>query len=575
MKIKIPIKDHSLICGVFSFIVFSGYIISVYDWPGASLAGHNSDSYIVFNALTDMKFYMENASGLLDGTWPVKPFFRAPLYSYFLAGLLLICDSVLWIVIVQLFFASFTVWLTSKLGTMLFNKATGVIAAMLLTFYGGYVYFIAIPHTAVLEVFLATLSLYLIYLLREKFIWRNALFFGIISTLLCLIRPNYLVICLPVAAVICFEFYLKHKDKDSMKRSLIYFSISVAVFILMFAPFVVWNNMHSDKPVFLTTNGMVTYRFGNSYDSLVYNYQEPKRELMPVYSWSFWRHQFKKAIACWKSVEYPQNVNYYLFMLYSKFLRWLPVNFGFIGALFFAGIIYFYKDIIKLWPLYFYVFVYLLTIIAFFIIGRFRLPAVPAMLIPGAAFIAYIIKITSQRMINKINTDEKVRIVCASVVFIGVFIFSEPWKTVYTGNSWRMLSRQYFLNLNLKEYLYCQSKLFQFDIDHYYVKLNLLTASAFSGNIGQANKLIEELKVSRSNDPIVVQTERELKLLNAIMSGKQQRSAWLYYLKHSKYKGYIGNFYVQLMNVIDARKKFGLDVPEPYNRMSDEYKKFK
>ncbi len=91
-----------------------------------------------------------------------------------------------------------------------------------------------------------------------------------------------------------------------------------------------------------------------------------------------------KFDAAWHWWERPDNVSSYFYELYAPILRWLPVNFTIISPLALVGLGLTLRDFRRHKSLYLVVFVTLVPMLLFNVLGRFRLPMVVAVL-PFAA----------------------------------------------------------------------------------------------------------------------------------------------------------------------------------------------
>lgn len=585
-------KYSALICSIATLIFLSLYYIDIFSWSGVTISGgHNSASYIFINASNDLGSYMENAKGLIDGTWPSKPFFRAPLYSFFLAACLAISDSIAWVAFVQIIFTAGIVFLLCKISHILFNKKTGTLATIMLMLYGGFVFITVVLHTAIMEVFFAILAFYALTLLRKNFICKNAIFAAITAALAGLIRPNYLLIC-PLAIIFAYIEYLFNHPKlqefcknkgffSKIKRKEIISSSSLKnlllqnksilikpfllliTFFIILSPFVIWNNLHSDKLIFLTTNADITWRQSNSFDSHACGINlVPKKPLMPVSSLAFWKHQLLKTNHYLKSYEVPQNVNYYIFLYYSTFLKFLSINFGFISALFFASLWYYYRDWKKLWPILFYTIGFGLTIIAFNITGRYRLPTVPLMLIPVAAML---IDIWTKR-----NTQNKKRVIITSAIFIAFFLFSEPWRKAENFNSWGNQARRSILALNLKEYQYCVSKMYEINPYDRNVRMTLATSSGMVGEFDVSYQILKNENALYKNDKYLIKTNQEFDLYKKSINDNNP-TLWINYIKNNKNLGHLGGQYKLYLNNISKRNELGLTVDKKNQKLLKQF----
>lgn len=362
---------------------------------------------------TDMHIYVTQAFGIATGKWPdAAPFYRAPLYPYFLRMLLPLRLYGCCMIQALLYGCGASMVMASS--RLLAGRTAGWIAAGLLLLYGGGFYFTGVLHSTVLELFLSSACLLLILSwqrLEGRGLWGIAAATGVAYGLLCLIRPNYFA-CAPFLGL---GFLLAAPDARARKRLLIRGMATAVAAFLVILPAVIHSNRYSEKPVFMTTNGARTFWIGNSENSPVFGFCDTSHaKRLSVVSFRFWTHQMKKAVGFWWSGEAPQNVNFYLFRDTAPVLWLLIIPFGAIGSLFLVSTWYTRREWRKLWPCHAMFWPYYLSIVAFFIVGRFRVPALPPMLILGSVGIVQLL-------------DRRKQLQAAAVAF-GILTFcSVPW----------------------------------------------------------------------------------------------------------------------------------------------------
>lgn len=423
IKNSAKIKDFLYIIFI-TFSITSVLTISINSWYGNNLN---------FLPGTDMLSYLDNANRVIKGSWPGNmPFYRAPLYSYILAIMILIGQSLLGIQMIQCFIFSITNGIFYLCSQFLFNRATGWISSLILLFYGAAVFWVLILHSAVFELFFASLTFYLFLIYRKKlmsnesfiFLIFYALLFSLSFALLCLIRPNFLVSGVMLLFILFFEVLRKNTKKYFITLVIIIFLI-----LSVWMPIGIHNYKYSGSPI--TGNALVTFKGANTEGSGVYNAMTPVGKQLNIYSFNFWKHQFKKAIAYMQSPEYPQNVCYYLFQRHSFILMFLFLPFAFIVTLFFTGILLNYDLIKNIWPCYAYFFPYYLSISFFHIIGRFRIPGLTAMTIVSAITIFRLYVIFIEKKYLKFSTY-----IVSILIF---FLLLNPFKSIIKGYSYRGL----------------------------------------------------------------------------------------------------------------------------------------
>ena len=94
---------------------------------------------------------------------------------------------------------------------------------------------------------------------------------------------------------------------------------------------------------------------------------------------------WRKWDRTWHWVELPNNDNFYYTRLRAPILAWLPVTFWACAPLALVGLVLGVRQFSRLWPLYLLVAGSLIPLLMFYVLGRFRIPLVAA-LIPFAAF---------------------------------------------------------------------------------------------------------------------------------------------------------------------------------------------
>ncbi len=370
---------------------------------------------------TDMETYLANAHGILDGSWPPpEPYYRAPLYPYFLALLLQFCDSLTQLALAQCVLYALSILLIAIIVAIELGMVWAGIAGILMIGYGGAMYLTSITHSAMVELLLSSLLLFAVAIWRRLLPGTNqqstlnpayigsqnqfcrmanylsvwSMLCGLSFALLCLVRPNFLLI----APFFLLGFWCDWRSGKLngrvivMQITIMALSASVILGITIMR-----NNQFSDRFVLLSTNGAATYVIANSADSTVFNFVYPKDRLLHPNEWAFWKHQLRKAIGYWWSCEVPQNDNYYLFRENSSILQLLRLPFALFGALTIIGSIALIRRLRRYWPYYAFFWIYYLSIVAFFILGRFRLPGLPAMMVLGMGGLAVLWEVYRQQ----------------------------------------------------------------------------------------------------------------------------------------------------------------------------------
>ena len=325
---------------------------------------------------SDMEKYVEWGNSISSGDWlGNEAYWQAPIFPYMLGVVFKLSGGNVYIsCFIQVILSAFTCVLIYLIAREAFNEKTACVSSVISCFYGPFIFYCAVLLSETLGIFLISLTLFFLLKslkkLRKGFFLTSGIFLGLAS----LARPNFLILA-PFVLLILFL----------QKKRAGLFLIFCAGLALVILPVTVRNYIVSGNAVIISASGFENYRLANSYDSVVLNYIHPKLPMMPVSSWAFWKHQLKKAIFFWWGYEVPQNVNYYLFMKYSRILRlplfpfWLIAPLGLVGVI--ASIIKRRGNLV----LYLFSSSYYISIVIFFILSRFRLPIMVG-LIPFAGF---------------------------------------------------------------------------------------------------------------------------------------------------------------------------------------------
>ncbi len=196
------------------------------------------------------------ARGLLAGTWPgPEPFFRAPLYIYFLAGLYALFDAARFPVqLVHALVSSLAAGLAALSADRLWGRRAGYMAGGLLAALWTHIYFSAELLIVTLIVSLNLLWLWL--LLREEAPpspWR-LLLAGLVLGLSAVARPNILIV-VPVVA------WYAWRGLRTRPAGWLLLAAGLALPIL---PVTVSNLVRGGDAVLIASQGGVNFYIGNN-----------------------------------------------------------------------------------------------------------------------------------------------------------------------------------------------------------------------------------------------------------------------------------------------------------------------
>ncbi|UCE66849.1 MAG: tetratricopeptide repeat protein [Candidatus Zixiibacteriota bacterium] len=351
------------------------------------------------------------ASGNILGT---GPFFRAPLYAYFLGAIYAIFGPSLTAAkIVQHIIGAFSCSLIFLFSDRYFNRKTAIISGLISAFYWVFIYF---EDELLLDSLLILLAVILIWLLVrafEKPDLKRFLLSGIILGLAAITRPNFLVM-LPVAAIWVFYAF-----KLDIKEKIVRLLVLTAGCAVIISPVTIRNILVGDDMVLIASQGGINFYIGNN------EYATGSTAVMPEFgpTWQYadceylakletgkigkemkqsevsafyykkalefilnkpaeWIYLMTKKLSYfWNSYEISNNQNLYFFRKFASVTVILPPLLFIIAPLSLIGLWYIFSKDAKYHIIGLFIIAYMLTVIGFFVNGRFRLPVLPFLII--------------------------------------------------------------------------------------------------------------------------------------------------------------------------------------------------
>lgn len=396
-------------------------LLNLIDFSASPLA-----SYLIL----DPRVYNDLAREILGGNLLAgEIFFKAPLYPYFLAAIYAVFGTSLFAArFIQIVLGSISCVLVYMLARRFYNSKIAVTAGFIAAAYGPLIMFDAEILIPSLIIFLDLISIYLLFKYEDSGkLWLLALS-ALILGLSSLARPNILILLPGIL------FWLIRYSKQARKRwkrdTLVY----LAGVVLMLVVLVGRNYAASDKFVLFGNYGGYNFLIGNNAQSdgrtavlpgtspeMKQGYEDAvaiaNRLSGHVLSESelgwFWFRlgldfvtkspgkwlwlEAKKLVYLTGGFEIPNNRHIYYFAEHSpvlKFLLWDKlISFPF-GVLLPFALVAVIAGRIKRdqFILTFFVVAYSITILIFFVTGRFRLPLAPVLIIWGAAGFWYMLE---------------------------------------------------------------------------------------------------------------------------------------------------------------------------------------
>lgn len=378
----------------------------------------------------DAAMHDQWARGLLAGTWPpAEPFFRAPGYPFFLGGLYALgrllglppegLPARLAVAFVHAFVSALGAGLAALIAERTWGRRAGWAAGLVFAALWTSIYFAG---ELLLETLATTLALWLVWRLladdgdggRQPGA-RSLLVTGIVAGLGAITRPPLLVL-LPVIA------WDLHRRRGMPWRSRGWAALAAGLFLTV-SPVTAYNVWRGGDAVLIATQGGVNFWIGNNpesdgataiapgtrptwqggyEDTIAQAQQEAGRPLRPSQidahymrkGLSFLVHEPGRAVSLYArklrlllgAGERSNNNNPYFWSKLSFVLRW-PVWVGFAPVLVLATLGLFRRDAHRgrRGALLACATAYALSVLVFFINGRFRLPLLALLAVPAGA----------------------------------------------------------------------------------------------------------------------------------------------------------------------------------------------
>lgn len=371
--------------------------------------------------IMDPLYHLEWARALAEGeTFQEGPFFRAPLYPWFLGTLLRFFGENLFLArLVQAGLGGLTAFLTILLARRAFSFRAAAVAGVLVAINWVLIYFDGELLIPTLAIPLNLLSLWLSLRWRDEPTARNAGAAGLAWGVAALARPNVLLF-MPLLFA-----WMLWRSRPEWKRAWVHGLALTAGVLAAISPVTTYNLVVGGDSVLISSQAGVNFWIGNNpqsdgstaivpgtrpgwwdgfYDSIALAEQAEGRELAPSevsshYSSKAWgfitgepaqalRHLLWKLRLFWMDWELGNNADVPFFAFhFSSLLRWLPPSFGLLGPLALIGLCLCRRRWSELFPLWGFSLTYMLSVVLFFVCSRYRAPMLPLFAIFGGALL--------------------------------------------------------------------------------------------------------------------------------------------------------------------------------------------
>ena len=363
--------------------------------------------------IVDELAYYSNAVKIASGNWTGDEiFFQSPLYPYMLAFIFKIFGKTPFVIrFIQIISGSVGCVLLFLIGKKYFNTRTGAIAFLFSALYGFFVFQDALVLKESTVICLNNLLLYLLLDSRHSRKTSGWFFSGIILGLIVLLRENILL----YVPFIILWIFIDFREKW-VKSSL----LVVAGTACLVLPVTARNFIAEKDLVLISSQGGVNFYIGNNpnatgiYAPLIPGRQTPKeekrdafyiamkeegRKLKPSQVSAFWfrkgidfiitspvkfvRLTAKKFLIFCNNNEIPDAIDFNSYRQEYPVLKIAFVRYGYVFAMAIAGV-FFIKERRKCLLFYFFIIAAVLSVVPFYIYARYRLIAVPVLMISGS-----------------------------------------------------------------------------------------------------------------------------------------------------------------------------------------------
>lgn len=476
------------------------------------------------DALYNLDWAKQIASGEL---WAKAPFFRAPLYPFFLSLLIKIFGEDLYFLrVVQILIGSLSCVLIYLLARRLFNSKVALLSAIFACLYAPFIFFEGEFQDTFLIIFLDILLVYLLFLTQKKPSVFRFFLSGIILGLSAIARPNILLF----AVFIPFWVFFYFRKKISLRSVLNFVAFFLLGICLIVLPVVLVNYLAGNDFVIIAWQGGINFYLGNNpnasgykavasgirttwegiyFDSINLSQKLRGRELCFSQTQTFWLKQglnfiFKQPFLALKlyikkialflgGYEIPENPNIYFFWSHPKNLLkpllWKKIiHFptGLLLPLAWLGVFLSFKEWKKHSLVLGFIFSYMLSVILFFVNTRFRLPVIHFLLIFSALAI---FKIIEQEILKK-----KIILIVVSFLLIiaGNIDLTNQMDPVYKAQLHYILGNAYLKEKSFQNAEYEFEKSIQISDKQARGFTGLGVIRSMQGNYEEAEKLLNK-----------------------------------------------------------------------------------
>jgi tetratricopeptide (TPR) repeat protein len=471
----------------------------------------------------DARTYYEWGQRIAAGDWlGAGVFYQAPLYPYFLGILQFFFGETLWLPrLVQITLGALSCSLIFLIGQQLFSREAGIISGFILAGYGPALFFDGLIEKSILDLFLLTAILFLIFCISDEMKPAKWLGVGAVLGLLALSRENALILVLVVPCWIAFSSAAL-SPTARLRRIGLFF----AGLVLVLLP-VGLRNLAVGGEFKLTTSQLgPNFYIGNNpaadgtYNSIRGIIGEPQlegpdakrlaerelqRSLSPGEVSSYWLNKSldyvktqpfdwlrllaKKWVLVWNGREIEDSDDFYIYRQWSSLLGVLGRlnHFGVLAPLAGVGLLVSLGQRRRLWLLYLMILALAASVTVFYVFGRYRFPLVPLLVLFAGAGLMQMIHFYQQGLWRPLVGT--IAVFCASAIFTNwlMFEFSGPGAGGYNN-----LSNAYYKQGKVEEAIQTALKAIAIEPRYGVAHYNIGNLYAGRGQFALAQRHFEE-----------------------------------------------------------------------------------
>ncbi len=382
------------------------------------------DNPLFHDPTGDGRVYTEWAARIASGDFLGQGvFYQAPLYPYFLGLLEFLLGRNLWSIrMVQLILGAGSCSLIFLAGREFMGRAAGIAAGTILALYAPGIFYEGLIQKTVLDLFLISLLLVAIGKSQTRPNPRKWISVGAVLALLALSRENAMVWSAVIPIWIWFYFSLESPRRRAfwvgcffLGWALVLFPVGLRNLVVggeftlttsQFGPnFYIGNNPKASGTYTPLRGGHGSAQFERK-DATDIAEQASGRSLSPAEVSRYWFSRsteyivshplhwlqllVRKWLLLWNFAEIEDSDDIYIHMEWSVILRILGwvMTFGLLAPVAVVGCFLTWEYRHRLWILYALIGTYALSVAAVFVLGRYRFPLVPILVIfAGAAIV--------------------------------------------------------------------------------------------------------------------------------------------------------------------------------------------